>query len=220
MSKIYVACLASYNNGRLHGEWIEATADVDAMHDEVARILRASKYPNVMVDCLKCEVGRRGMGVVEGQNFTGHYSCDACNGTGKVPSAEEFAVHDYDDSDDVGLRELGETSDLQAIAKLVEASELATDELGEDGPAIVAAYWGNVGCRPDDPSEAVEGAREAYQGDYDSLEAWAEAYADDTGMLDSVPENLRYYFDFAAWARGADVFMVRTGGHGFVFNNC
>ena len=26
--KIYIACLASYNNGTPHGKWIDATSDV------------------------------------------------------------------------------------------------------------------------------------------------------------------------------------------------
>ena len=29
--KIYVACLAAYNNGHLHGEWIDATQDVTVL---------------------------------------------------------------------------------------------------------------------------------------------------------------------------------------------
>ena len=30
--RIYVACLASYNAGRLHGTWIDATQDADDVH--------------------------------------------------------------------------------------------------------------------------------------------------------------------------------------------
>lgn len=41
--RIYVACLASYNNGRMHGEWIDATADADEMQAEVDRILREAR---------------------------------------------------------------------------------------------------------------------------------------------------------------------------------
>lgn len=43
--QIYVACLASYNAGRLHGKWIEVS-DVDTMHDEIAEMLEASPEPN------------------------------------------------------------------------------------------------------------------------------------------------------------------------------
>tara|TARA_R110002072_G_scaffold63430_3_gene157835 strand:+ start:3764 stop:4270 length:507 start_codon:yes stop_codon:yes gene_type:complete len=43
--RIYVACLAAYNNGILHGEWIDATTDAEEMYAEVKRILRASPIP-------------------------------------------------------------------------------------------------------------------------------------------------------------------------------
>lgn len=39
---IYVACLAAYNNGRLHGRWIDATQDVDDIHAEIREMLAAS----------------------------------------------------------------------------------------------------------------------------------------------------------------------------------
>jgi antirestriction protein len=41
--KIYVACLASYNAGCLHGAWIDADQDVDQINEEIQAILKASK---------------------------------------------------------------------------------------------------------------------------------------------------------------------------------
>jgi antirestriction protein len=40
--RIYVACLAAYNNGRLHGGWIEVEDDADAVREAVAAMLKAS----------------------------------------------------------------------------------------------------------------------------------------------------------------------------------
>lgn len=40
--RIYVACLAAYNNGYLHGAWIDAAQDAWAIYDEVQVMLRAS----------------------------------------------------------------------------------------------------------------------------------------------------------------------------------
>ncbi|WP_189338541.1 antirestriction protein ArdA [Sphingobium sp. SCG-1] len=40
--RIYVACLAAYNNAILHGEWIEATQDAWAIYDDIAKMLKAS----------------------------------------------------------------------------------------------------------------------------------------------------------------------------------
>lgn len=44
-AQIYVACLSSYNAGRLYGKWIEVS-DSDTMHKEVARMLRLSPEPH------------------------------------------------------------------------------------------------------------------------------------------------------------------------------
>lgn len=43
--RIYVACLAAYNNGLLHGEWIDADQSADELHEAVARMLAASPQP-------------------------------------------------------------------------------------------------------------------------------------------------------------------------------
>lgn len=40
--RIYVACLATYNNGWLHGRWIDATQGKEAIQTEIADILEAS----------------------------------------------------------------------------------------------------------------------------------------------------------------------------------
>lgn len=40
--KIYVACLAAYNNGYLHGEWIDANQEAWAIYDEIATMLKTS----------------------------------------------------------------------------------------------------------------------------------------------------------------------------------
>ena len=43
--RIYVACLAAYNNGGLHGRWIDATTP-DEIRDEVRAMLAASPEPD------------------------------------------------------------------------------------------------------------------------------------------------------------------------------
>lgn len=43
--QIYVACLAAYNNGVLHGRWIDATRGEDHARVEIDRMLRASPVP-------------------------------------------------------------------------------------------------------------------------------------------------------------------------------
>lgn len=40
--KIYVACLASYNNGILHGTWIDLIQDIEDVHSELRQMLKSS----------------------------------------------------------------------------------------------------------------------------------------------------------------------------------
>lgn len=40
--RIYVACLGAYNNGHLHGAWIGADQDADAIRGEIAKMLSTS----------------------------------------------------------------------------------------------------------------------------------------------------------------------------------
>src|SRR3954447_19990469 len=44
--RIYVACLAAYNGGRLHGEWIEADQSADEIHEAIKMMLSRSPEPN------------------------------------------------------------------------------------------------------------------------------------------------------------------------------
>lgn len=78
----------------------------------------------------------------------------------------------------------------QAWAEAVDRSHL--------DPEIVAAYCDNMG---DWTEDAVSDAEDAYSGTFDSPEDFAFDLAEQTGTLESVPENLRYYFDFEKFAR-------------------
>ena len=43
---IYVASLADYNNGRLHGRWLDAAREPDAIHADIAAMLQSSRQPD------------------------------------------------------------------------------------------------------------------------------------------------------------------------------
>lgn len=94
-NRIYVACLASYNNGVLHGKWIDATADVEEMQDEINEILRASKFPNVTVE------------------FEGK----------QVPSSEEWEIHDHEGEALKGICEHTSLKEIAARIELEELAE-------------------------------------------------------------------------------------------------
>jgi antirestriction protein len=42
---VWIACLAAYNNGRLHGEWVDAAVDDDALRAAADRVLASSPEP-------------------------------------------------------------------------------------------------------------------------------------------------------------------------------
>lgn len=94
----------------------------------------------------------------------------------------------------------------EAWTKYREEAELdrLAEEIADEGEAFTA-YLSNLGTGSDDLEKALEDFRDAYMGTFDSLTEWAEDYADSTGMLESIPDHLRCYFDFQAFARDADI---------------
>jgi antirestriction protein len=44
--RIYVACLAAYNNGHLYGEWIDCNQDAELIQKEIQEMLAASPVPD------------------------------------------------------------------------------------------------------------------------------------------------------------------------------
>lgn len=44
--RIYAACLASYNAGRLHGAWIDVSSDAEDMQADIAAMLATSPAPD------------------------------------------------------------------------------------------------------------------------------------------------------------------------------
>lgn len=203
--RVYVACLASYNAGTLHGEWIDCD-DVSTMQDDINAMLRASPFPNVTVECTDC-VGR-------GERVIGHNSetgatrmgtCDTCNGTGRVPSAEEYAIHDYDGFPSAITQSLGEYPSLDSV--VLHARMLDEHGLGW------GAYVGHVGA--DYATE--EGFQDCYHGEWDSERAYAEDYVDSCGLVPDDSLAARY-FDYDAFAR--DLFMDGyTFVDGYVFSD-
>lgn len=44
--RIYVACLAAYNNGKLHGAWINAEQSAEALYEDIQNMLKTSPEPD------------------------------------------------------------------------------------------------------------------------------------------------------------------------------
>lgn len=181
--KAYFACLAAYNSGILHGTWVDLEgATEDDVWDAVRDMLRRSPCPNVEVDCPDCEDGVQVHHNPEPGVYLLGLTCKTCRGTGKVPSAEEWAVHDYDD-----FPNLGEYPD---VARMVGIAQALTRT---HNPDALRAWLAT--------ESDVDGFEDAYLGSGESWESFFEERAEETGLLESVPEDLRRYFDFELYAR-------------------
>lgn len=220
--RMYAACLASYNNGCLHGEWLdlEDYSDKEELLEAIAeKVLRTSPYPNVAVECPECagsgsiRVVRSGATDIQVRRLglpqlVETRPCPCCGASGKVSSAEEWAAHDWDGE---GLSGFGEYPDLDKVLDHVRL-------VSEHGEAWLA-YVEHVG----EHYATEEGFEDARMGECESPEDWAEEFLTETGALESIPENLRSYFDFKAYARdaqmGGDVSFVLFNGTTYVFSN-
>lgn len=133
--RIYVACLAAYNNGRLHGEWIDADQSADELQEDVLRMLAASPEPG----------------------------------------AEEWAIHDYEGFGELRLSEWESFERMSAIAA----------GIAEHGDAFSA--WLSYDASQD--ATDMQAFEEAYRGEWDSLRAYAENFADDIGLYDAAEKS-------------------------------
>lgn len=203
--RMYAACLASYNNGCLHGEWFDLENYEDASDlqaDIQLKVLLTSPFPNVTVDCPHCEEARRGMGIAEGRNFTGFYACSHCDGYGKHSSSEEWAAHDYDGE---GLSSFGEYPNLE---KLLDHVRLITEH-GDAWIAFTNAFG-------DDVTE--ENFEDAYQGEYDSEAEFAEEWCCEAQGLTG-DEMFYSWIDWqSAWNRDLQHDFTFEGGYVFLRN--
>jgi len=63
--QIYVACLASYNNGILHGAWIDALQEVSDIQDKINQMLKTSPMPNAECYAIHDNEGFEGVYIAE-----------------------------------------------------------------------------------------------------------------------------------------------------------
>lgn len=155
--RIYVACLAAYNSGHLHGAWIDAAQEPWSIYDDVKSILAASP----------------------------------------IAGAEEWAIHDQEG---FGAVRIEEHTGFERVSDLA----LFIAEHGEMGAALLDHYGGDLG-------EAREAMADRYMGSHASL---ADYVQDMTEETTAIPHGLRYYIDYQAMARDAelsgDLFTVST----------
>ena len=110
--------------------------------------------------------------------------------------SEEFSIHDFE----LGGIRISEYEDLDTIVSIVEALE-------KHGEAFVH-YYNDVS----DLEIAKSNFEEAYQGEYDSFLDYATQTFDEL-YAHSIPENLRYYINYEAFARDleAEGYWIEDG---------
>ena len=137
-----------------------------------------------------------------------HEAIQAMLAKSPIPHAEEWAIHDYEGFG--GLR----LSEHEGIERVAELGRL----LAEHGPAF-GAYAAHVGV----DFATAEGFQGAYCGEWESEVAYAEELFDELYAHD-IPENLRHYVDYEAFARElfiGDCYSVDNSEGGvFVFRQC
>ena len=67
--QIYVACLASYNNGMLYGAWIDANQDAYAIYDAVQAMLAGSPVTEAEEWAIHDYEGFEGIRLSESESF-------------------------------------------------------------------------------------------------------------------------------------------------------
>lgn len=74
----------------------------------------------------------------------------------------------------------------------------------------------------DDLREYVAASMGRYMNEEQAIEDYAHGYVEDTGMLSEVPENVRMYFDYSAFARdmrlSGDIVAYDCMGETFLMN--
>lgn len=146
--RIYVACLAAYNSGYLHGAWIDAAQEPWSIYDDVKAMLAASP----------------------------------------IAGAEEWAIHDIEEFGGVRIEEYSGFERVSTLANFIA-------EHGEIGAALLDYYNGDL-------EEAKEAITDRYMGEHSSLADYVQELTEETT---TIPQPLRYYIDYRAMARDAEL---------------
>jgi len=165
--RIYVACLVAYNNGYLHGAWIDANQDADEIRDEITAMLARSP----------------------------------------IKGAEEYAIHDYEGFEGVTISEYAGIDTVARMGAFIAKH-------GALGAGLLEQFGGDM-------EQAETALQDCYHGQFASLADYMEELTTE-GV--TIAEALRYYVDWQAMARDAemagDLFTIETAyGEVHVFSN-
>ena len=220
--RIYAACLASYNNGALHGVWIDADQDPESITEKIRLMLRESPYPTTTVrECTCYECNHVWQIPIDSYPRT-YPECPDCgtlprclNISRPILTAEEWAFHDHEGwtfHDHEGWTP-GEFESIESVSR-------AGILLEQHGEAF--GLWLDYMTSGQDPDEWGSDFEDSYLGKFAAKGDYAAQLLEDTGA--EVPEWLEYYIDRAAFERdmalNGDIHRVEHNGSIYVFDNC
>lgn len=91
-------------------------------------------------------------------------------------------------------------------------------ELDDDDKELLKVYQEDI-----DSTGDIEKARESFFGKYDKETDWAAEYWEETGLLQSIPQDLQGYIDYESYAHDAkcsgDWSFIRHEGDVWVFRS-
>jgi len=127
---------------------------------------------------------------------------------------EETFISDYEtDINGFEIREYANIDDLNELAEELENF----DEYELEAFGAMLEY----GYATDEALQKVQDGEYRFYDGCCSMAEVAEMYADETGLLSSIPDDLRYYFDFEAYGRDMDHnghFAETDSGYIEIFN--
>ena len=182
--RIYVSVLADYNNGRMHGAWIDCDQDIDSIVQEIHQLYITSSDPNVTATvCQNC----------------GHiklYEHDTCSGCGsdnvkQVPSAEEYAIPDYEGFGPFAVSEYSSVVEIARIAEILTNSDSEHNKYAID--FLVGIY---------DDLDIIQDKLEDVQIFHGSRGDYAQEL---TECCYDVPDYLFFYINYDAMGRDMEI---------------
>ncbi len=142
--KIYVACLAAYNNGILHGKWIEAAQDADDIHAEIQEMLTNSPIPGAEEWAIHDYEGFEGLSLSEYEDIEtvaemaklieehgeawAHYAAYVGTNYATREGFEEAYQGEWDSEEDFAYEIVSETMEIpEHIANYFDYEKFAND---------------------------------------------------------------------------------------------
>jgi antirestriction protein len=199
--RIYVADLAAYNAGRSHGVWIDLDGKEESdVWQEINDMLAKSPCPNVM----RRKCGECGTYQTDARPY--RENSEECGNCGATlpdefkPSAEEWAVHDYEGF--AGLIK----SEWPDIGELYEAAEILQGRDDNARRGLLFLAWDNHG----DLRTAIDGASDVMTRPLEGSEdlgdvaaEWFEEYYSDE--LKAMPNMLRNNINWDGVAKELEI---------------